>query len=478
MNKLASALALALLAAPASALVFDVTKTADTFDGACDSDCSLREAVAAANAHTGEDAILLGPGVYTLTREGAFEDSGTTGDLDFTERLVILGAGADRTILDGAGLDRVFDGHTTAEIELHDLTVRNGWARSRTSPFPADGNGGAISGNAVLSGCVITGNRAENGGGIDAFHLTARDTTISNNTATFDGGGVAYAPELDLRNVTISGNQANDEGGGLLLLSGDQVLDQVTVTANTGGLGGGIAVEGVSCPDSCPEFRFVLARSVIAGNRAAAAPDCQDVQASSGGYNVFGVGTGCNPGTTDRTGSPGAPLDPTLSLLGDHGGRTPTHLPLPGSPVLDFAEGCSATDQRGAPRPSTGCDAGAVELSAACVPGAANLCLQNGRFRVTATWKTATAQGTAQAVPLTSDTGAFWFFNPANLELTLKVLDGCAVNDRYWVFVTGLTDVQVEVRVEDTQGGITAIYTSPGKTPFQPHLDTNAFVCP
>ncbi|MES1239992.1 MAG: CSLREA domain-containing protein [Acidobacteriota bacterium] len=478
MNKIALAfLAASLLPSTAAALVFDVTKTADTWDTACDADCSLREAVAAANANPGEDAILLGPGVYILTREGAFEDSGLTGDLDYTERLVILGAGAGETILDGAGLDRVFDGQTTAEIELHDLTVRNGRARSRTSNS-GHGNGGAISGSAVLVGCVLTGNRAENGGAVEAIRLTARDTTITDNTADFDGGGIAYALELDLRNVTVSGNHAGDEGGGLLLLSGDNTLDQVTVTGNGAARGGGIAFESLSCPDSCPETPFVLARSVVAGNKAALLPDCDGLPFPSAGWNVLGVPDGCNASATDRAGTAQNPLDPKLSPLGDHGGPTPTHLPLAGSPVLDFAQGCSATDQRGAPRPASGCDAGAVEVSRTCVPGDTDLCLQGGRFRATATWKTATAQGAARAVPLTPDTGAFWFFSPTNLELTLKVLDGCAVNERFWVFVTGLTDVEVEIRVEDTEAGITSIYHSPGKAPFEPRLNTNAFVCP
>jgi CSLREA domain-containing protein len=478
MSKLASALVLALLAAPASALVFDVTKTADTFDGACDSDCSLREAVAAANASAGEDLILLGPGVYTLTRAGAFENSGVTGDLDVSGDLVILGSRSGRTVLDGGGLDRVLQGHAGTTLEIHDLTIRYGWAQSRTSPTPVTGTGGGIAGSTVvLVDTLVTSNRAEDGGGVWALQLTARGTTISNNVAYENGGGVAGAPELELRNVTVSGNTANGSGGGLYLLPGDQVLDQVTITANTAYLAGGMMIEPLACPGSCPTFKLLLTNSVIAGNRAASLPDC-NLPASEGGHNVFADGHGCSPGPTDRSGTDGAPLEVNFSLLGDHGGPTPTHLPLPGSPVLDFGSGCSATDQRGAPRPADPCDAGAVELSAVCLPGAANLCLQNGRFRVTATWKTTSDQGAAQAFPLTSDTGAFWFFSPANLELTLKVLDGCPVNERFWVFVTGLTDVRVEVRVEDTQSGVAAIYTSPGKTPFQPRLDTNAFVCP
>ena len=69
MRKLLPILLLAAL--PAQAAVFRVTKTADTLDGVCDDDCSLREAVVAANALPGKDFVLAGPGVYTSVVQGA-----------------------------------------------------------------------------------------------------------------------------------------------------------------------------------------------------------------------------------------------------------------------------------------------------------------------------------------------------------------------------------------------------------------------
>jgi CSLREA domain-containing protein len=62
---------LALAAVPAAqAAVLTVTKTADTLDGACNLDCSLREAVVAANANPGTDVVILPSGTYLLTRVG------------------------------------------------------------------------------------------------------------------------------------------------------------------------------------------------------------------------------------------------------------------------------------------------------------------------------------------------------------------------------------------------------------------------
>ena len=105
-------------------------------------------------------------------------------------------------------------------------------------------------------------------------------------------------------------------------------------------------------------------------------------------------------------------------------------------------------------------------------------CLGDGRFRVEATW--ATAQGTsgvARARSLTDETGAFWFFDLANLELVVKVLDGCAVNNRHWVFAAGLTDVEVQLDVTDTVSGTVRRYESALGQSFDPIRDVDAFVC-
>src|SRR5439155_2998816 len=93
---------------PAAAATFTVTKTADTNDGNCDTDCSLREAIIAANASPGMDTIIIPPGTYLLSIPGMEEDAAATGDLDITDGLILTGAGAASTIIDGGGVDRVF----------------------------------------------------------------------------------------------------------------------------------------------------------------------------------------------------------------------------------------------------------------------------------------------------------------------------------------------------------------------------------
>lgn len=114
-----------------------------------------------------------------------------------------------------------------------------------------------------------------------------------------------------------------------------------------------------------------------------------------------------------------------------------------------------------------------------CLPDAMTLCLSGARFRVGSNWtKASGATGAGTAVNLTSDSGYFWFFAPANIELVVKVLDACAGFGRFWVFAGGLTDVKVRLTVEDTVSGAVRIYDNPLGTAFAPLQDTQAFSCP
>jgi hypothetical protein len=120
-----------------------------------------------------------------------------------------------------------------------------------------------------------------------------------------------------------------------------------------------------------------------------------------------------------------------------------------------------------------------VELGCGGLDSDTTLCLQGGRFAVTADWQTASANGQAGAVQLTSDTGYFWFFSPANVEVVIKVLDACIAFQRFWAFSAGLTNVEVDVTVVDTQNQTTKVYHNPLNTSYPPKLDTNAFAtCP
>jgi hypothetical protein len=116
-----------------------------------------------------------------------------------------------------------------------------------------------------------------------------------------------------------------------------------------------------------------------------------------------------------------------------------------------------------------------------CLPSASALCLQNGRFRVETSWRDfAGNEGVGHPIDLTGgadDSGLLWFFSPGNVELTVKILDACAANDHWWVFISSGSTVAYTVTITDTLTGRRQVYTHPAGT-FAPLVaDTAAFSC-
>jgi hypothetical protein len=116
--------------------------------------------------------------------------------------------------------------------------------------------------------------------------------------------------------------------------------------------------------------------------------------------------------------------------------------------------------------PATGCNAGADAVV-----------LHGGRFRVDACWRTADGKsGTGRLAHQEGHGATLWFFHRDNPELFLKVIDACGPPfDAFWVFLAGLTNVEVEVQVTDTASGVSQRYTSPQGSPFAPVQDTATF---
>lgn len=107
-------------------------------------------------------------------------------------------------------------------------------------------------------------------------------------------------------------------------------------------------------------------------------------------------------------------------------------------------------------------------------------CFAGGRFKVEATWKTPDgASGAATVVRLTDDSGYLWFFAAPNVEAVFKILNACGLNNSFWFFAGGLTNVQTDITVTDNLTGLQKIYKNPQSTPFKPIQDTAAFeTCP
>lgn len=110
----------------------------------------------------------------------------------------------------------------------------------------------------------------------------------------------------------------------------------------------------------------------------------------------------------------------------------------------------------------------------ACSFGGAALCLAN-RFSVTARFRTDSGSSPAHPVPMTKESGYFWFFGPQNAEVVVKIVDACSFTSNFWFFAAGMTDVGVDLVVLDTKTGAVRRYSSPAGSAFKPIQDTNAF---
>lgn len=98
------------------------------------------------------------------------------------------------------------------------------------------------------------------------------------------------------------------------------------------------------------------------------------------------------------------------------------------------------------------------------------------RFELRVTWRSATGSGEAQVVPFGSaDSGLFYFFSDNNWEMLVKVLDGCSLNQRFWVLAAATTDVGYTLEVRDLRGGEPRRYTNPIGRASPAIIDLEAF---
>jgi CSLREA domain-containing protein len=246
---------LGLVAAPAHSATLTVTKTTDTNDGTCNADCSLREAIVAANAAGGADTIEIPSGHYRLRLEGD-DDTAAAGDLDITSELTLKAVGS--ATIDGSRIDRVVHVLAAGNAKILGVRIANGQAL-------ADGGGLYNLGTTTLTRSAVSGNAATTAGGIfNQGDLTLANSSVNANlasevggiynsgTVTLDGsavrrntanngkaGGIRNEDTVTLTNSTVSGNEALTEGGGIYNNDDTKLVDS-TVNGNEAAKGGGI----------------------------------------------------------------------------------------------------------------------------------------------------------------------------------------------------------------------------------------------
>ena len=152
--------------------------------------------------------------------------------------------------------------------------------------------------------------------------------------------------------------------------------------------------------------------------------------------------------------------------------------------ALSLADGITASGTSTTPTAAGNVSHPAIGLAPAvlsCQPSTTAVCLNGGRFKVSARYnatQSGNGQGPGKVLLESRDSTKFWFFDAANVELMVKVLDGCGVNGKFWVFSAGLTNVGVELTVVDSNNGAQKVYNNPQNKNYPPTFDTSAFSCP
>jgi len=414
----------------------NVTTLNDTI--ASDDWCSLREAILSANTDTGiggciagdgTDTIILASGNYQLSIPGPDEDTGNTGDLDITDSLFIQGNGSALTSVSanfGPNLedrDRVFHiapDESSIAVTMYGLTIEKGDITYKAPGTDGDirGGGGVLTNaSLILDSVVVQDNHSQRGGGVRVTHLGSleiQDSTIQENTAEYEGGGLYGDGPIFLDNVTILSNEANRGGG--VYCDQNCTLSDITISQNQASLGGGVyndstadiqlttinnnlaSLEGGGIYS---EANLNLINVTVSGNSSW---DQGSAMYSNGIADLVNVTIYQNQSLSGGTTTPGlvneygatftlvntiidnSPVDcsgilqsfgsniasdvscylthdtdllntnPRLNSLGDNSGPTKTHSLLPNSPAIDAGNNlrCTSMDQRGYPRPVDG----------------------------------------------------------------------------------------------------------------------------
>jgi CSLREA domain-containing protein len=393
-----------------TSMVVNTLEDEDNSDG----DCSLREAIRAANDNIAVDACLAGDGVITDTI--TFDVSGT---IPLTAQLEVAAGGpleidgGETITMSGGGSVRVMSINTGAEVTFENLSIVDGYASGDGGGIYNNGtltiSNSSLSGNSVsqvggLSGgggiynrgtltiakSTLSINHAESGGGgiYNSFGvLFITDSSLSGNNVVFNGGAIMNDnATMTIVNSTISDNSAHRGGGINNYNSASALITNSTLSGNDAfgadGNGGGIrnyfdstltlsnsTLSGNSANgDGGGIFSDFTSLTMTSGSIIANSPSGGNCSGAitDGGFNIDSEDT-CN---FDPANGSQPNTQPLLGTLQDNGGPTLTHSLLYGSPAIDTGDlvDCPGTDQRGVSRPQDGdgdgdavCDVGSFE---------------------------------------------------------------------------------------------------------------------
>jgi CSLREA domain-containing protein len=368
------ALLAAVLIAPAAAHAntFTVNAMGDHAADSCDGDCTLRDAIAAANASSDTDTIVVPAGNYTVNGDnGAYVISNPvtiTGPAT-AQPTAILTSDYQNRVFDvtGSGITvtishlRVYGGQSPDTNGGSGLFARGSGATINLDHDVWDHQSNNLSGGAILqqtgalniSDSEILNATAYRGGGlfISAGTATVTRTLWMGNGNNTGGGGAIYNQVgfLEVSDSTFIANTINAGHGGAIYASASTSIRDSTFSENvaSGNNGGGSAIWF----DTTPSLR----------NNLFGPSGYQDSCAHSASYGIQDLGGNLDAGSSCLLAGANSNQTILLGPLVDNGGATRSLLPWANSAGHSTGANCLATDQRGVARNPDVCDTGAVE---------------------------------------------------------------------------------------------------------------------
>lgn len=453
-------------------------KNVAEFGGAVDTYRGVLEIAGSAflGNHAPLDSGAVGAGGAVLATSADFNDGSTdNGLVNRRPARVTIAGSLLRGRFEEIGATAHNGGCLYVDGDTNRLYGANGVAQMDT---PNVNRARIVLRNSVFADCDVEATADGRGGAGGAIYADVVDLTLDNSLLI----------DSDARGRSTGGS------GGALLLRRESVarITNTTFARNSAETSGGaLFVSGSTLDVAAAQFlgnvagergAAVLTRPQVANEtgpgRAVDGTVADSLFSDSAGFAVFDLEVAGGPINDVRydgnrftsapaagvlfaippapAGAPGAALAPTLAYAWS--GRSAT---LDGQPLATrtglvpnagFGEHRLLVD---------GAQVGGARLVPASCTNGALLCLADDRFRLDVQWKSGGESGAGQALALTRDTGAFWFFDQENLELVVKVVDGRALNGRFWVFFGALTDREYTLKVTDTRTGRVKTYRNP-----------------
>lgn len=343
-----------------------------------------------------------------------------------------------------------------------------------TLAFSGAGYSGGEGGGAV----TITVKRTDGSqGAVSVDYSTADGTAVAGSDFTATSGTLNWAD-----------GDSSDKTFQVAILDDAEVEGSETFTVSLASPSGGaslgspatasVAVSSNDTPSSSGSIRFTAASANVAENAGSVTLSLERTGGSSGAVSV-------NWATANGTATAGADFTAANGSVSFGDGETgPKSIQV--TIADDTTEESSESFSVALSAPSGGAALGSPASATVtindndaigpCVADATTLCLNEGRFRVRMRWTDfQSVTRDAKALTFRSDSGFFYFVDDSNLEVLVKVLNGCGVNNKFWVFFAAATNTGFTLTVTDTHTGISKPYTNPlGAFPLTVG-DTGAF---